>query len=117
VIRFDGLGEFGLDLTELGSSRRATCMTTKTPRASDTRKRDNRSASASKPRTGRVLTIGFQGADRALRADPGGIHVGSTLAELRTAFTGQQVVEYLDLDFGQGTNGVVVTGSGRSRPR
>lgn len=40
--------------------------------------------------------------------------MGSTLAEVRAAFQRYIVEEHLDDDFGQGTNGVVVTGDGGS---
>ncbi|HWM05744.1 MAG TPA: hypothetical protein VNP92_25670 [Actinophytocola sp.] len=62
--------------------------------------------------TGRILAINNASGDPSLRTEIGGIHVGSTLAELRTAFAGYEIEEHLDGDFGQGTNGVIVNGSG-----
>ncbi|WNV84887.1 alpha/beta fold hydrolase [Umezawaea sp. Da 62-37] len=65
------------------------------------------------PATGRVLAI-KAGGDRALHTRIGGIHVGSTLAEVRAAFRGSTFDERFAFDFGQRTNGVVVTGPGGS---
>lgn len=44
----------------------------------------------------------------------GNIAAGSTLAQVRSAFAGAgyQISEVLDGNFGQGSNGVVVTGPG-----
>jgi hypothetical protein len=44
----------------------------------------------------------------------GGISIGSTLAQVRSSFAGNgyQITEMLDSDFGQGSNGVIVTGHG-----
>jgi hypothetical protein len=63
--------------------------------------------------TGRVLAmVNASGAD--LHTEVGNIGVGSTLSQIRDAFRGAQyqLEEHLDLDFGQGTNGVVVRGPG-----
>ncbi len=119
VIRFDGIGGFGLDLTAadltaLGFVDEGNLYDDQDPACVRYSKEGQPLSFSVEPQTGRVLAIRSQGTDTTLRTDPGGIRVGSTLAELRTAFTGQQVEEYLDLDFGQGTNGVVVTGSGGS---
>lgn len=50
--------------------------------------------------------------DQPLHTQIGNIRVGSSLSALRTAFTGRQIEEHFNYDFGQGSNGVVVNGPG-----
>jgi pimeloyl-ACP methyl ester carboxylesterase len=67
-------------------------------------------------KSGRVLAINNSSGDAELRTQVGNIRVGSTLAQIRSTFhrPGYQVEEKVDLDFGQGSNGVIVDGPGGS---
>lgn len=117
TIRFDGIGALSLDLTATELSARgyvnqgnlyegpeATCVRY----AKDG---EGLSFSVEQP-SGRVLAISNFSGDQTLRTEIGDIHVGSTLADLRTAYADHEIDEFLDFDFGQGSNGVVVTGPG-----
>ncbi len=114
VVRFDGVGPLNLaltanDLRERGYTDQGNAYDQNSPSCVRYAK-DGQSLSASvEAKTGRVLAVRNFGGDQTLRTQVGGIRVGSTLAELRKAFAGYTIDEQLDLDFGQGSNGVVVS--------
>lgn len=120
VIRFDGIGPLHLgltadDLTALGFVDEGNLYELD---GADCVRYSNEElgfgASVDVP-TGRVLAIrNADGSD--LRTRIGRIGVGSTLADIRRVFAGPRytIHEYLDLDFGQGSYGVVVDGPGGS---
>jgi hypothetical protein len=113
LVRFDGIGALTLtmtvaDLTELGYTNSGN--TYEGLDASCVSYTLNGSPSvAANPHTGKVLAIhapyGNPGPSTAI----GGIHAGSTLAQLRSAFAGYRFKTYFDRDFGQGVNGIVVS--------
>lgn len=120
VVRFDGIGDLNLSMTaadllalgfvdmdNLYEGPDAACV--RYARAQGGLAASVESAS------GRVLAIVNAGG-RELRTEVGAIGVGSTLAKIREVFGGPEfrIEEYLDADFGQGTNGVVVHGPGGS---
>ncbi|MEU0885675.1 hypothetical protein ABZ345_44435 [Lentzea sp. NPDC005914] len=118
-VRFDGIGEFSLALTaadllahgyvnkgNLYEGPDAPCVRY----AHDGHPLDFSVESPS----GRVLAISNSSGDKTLHTHVGNIRANSTLNELRTAFSGHQIEEHLDHDFGQGTNGVIVNGPGGS---
>ncbi|WP_104526040.1 hypothetical protein [Blastococcus atacamensis] len=118
AVRFDGIGDFTLSLTADDLSARgfvnegnlyegmeAACVRYA---------RDGDPVGASvDSATGRVLALSNAGG-APLYTEVGGLRAGSTLAEVREVFSrpGHQISELLDLDFGQGTNGVIITSSG-----
>ncbi|MBE8518368.1 alpha/beta hydrolase [Amycolatopsis sp. H6(2020)] len=116
VIRFDGIGIF--DLTMTAADLRARGFTDHGNLYTET---DPDCVSYTKPgatlsfsverKTGRILGI-KTGSGRAMTTQVGKIHAGSTLAELKTAFRGYRIEERFDMDFGQGSNGVIVNGGG-----
>ncbi|WP_372671096.1 hypothetical protein [Amycolatopsis kentuckyensis] len=114
VVRFDGVGSLNFDLTandlrERGYTDQGNAYDQNSPSCVRYAK-GNQSLSVSvEAKTGRILAVRNFGGDQALRTQVGGIRVGSTLAELRKAFAGYTIDEQLDLDFGQGSNGVVVS--------
>lgn len=116
-IRFDRVGEYSLRLTATGLLDRGyanegnLCEGAGTACVSYAQEGQPFSFSVESA-TGRVLAVNNASSDQSLRTEIGGIHVGSTLAELRAAFAGYQIEEHLDGDFGQGTNGVIVNGPG-----
>lgn len=118
TVRFDGIGPLSLRLTAADLVARGYVDKGNLYQGADAAcvryAKDGEGFAFSVERqTGRVLAIRGSG-DQALRTEIGGIHVGSTLAELRAAYAGHRIDEYLDLDFGQGSNGVVVDGPGGS---
>jgi hypothetical protein len=119
VIRFDGIGEFTLHLT--AKDLRATGYTNEGNMYEGMDAACVHYGNKARPlgfkvesSTGRVLAIENSGGDQSLRTQVGGIRVGSTLAQLRKVFAGYKIEEHFDMDFGQGTNGVIVSGAGGS---
>ncbi|MCU1685174.1 MAG: putative serine esterase [Amycolatopsis sp.] len=116
TVRFDGIGDLNLATTP--ADLRARGYTDHGNLYDDTNPACVSYEKAGQPLTysvepnGRVLAIRAGASGTKLSTEIGGIHAGSTLAQLRTAFRGYQIHEYLNLDFGQGTNGVVVDGPG-----
>ena len=116
VVRFDGIGDLTLRLTaddlvasgyvnqgNLYEGMDAACVRY-------TRAGGPLSASVESA-TGRVLAVQSSSAQRT---QVGNIRVGSTLAQVRSAFSGAgyESEEILDGNFGQGLNGVIVNGPG-----
>jgi hypothetical protein len=119
VVRFDGIGEFSLHLTATDLKARGYVNQgnlyegPNAPCVSYTKAGQPVTFSVESA-TGRVLALTNASGDRAMRTEVGGIHVGSTLGQLRSAFAGYRFEEHFDQDFGQGANGIVVDGSGGS---
>ncbi|MFI5591808.1 hypothetical protein ACIA5G_42640 [Amycolatopsis sp. NPDC051758] len=114
VVRFDGIGPLNIGLTAKdlrgrGYTDQGNAYDQSAPSCVRYAKDGQALSLSVEARTGRVLAVRNFGGDQALRTQIGGIRVGSTLAELRKAFTGYSIDEQLDLDFGQGSNGVVVS--------
>jgi hypothetical protein len=117
VVRFDGIGDLTLsmnaaDLTARGYINQGNMYSGMDASCVRYAKEGSQLSASVESATGRVLAIVNFGGDPQLRTQVGDIRVGSTLAQVRSAFNrpGYQVVEMLDLDFGQGSNGVVVNG-------
>ncbi len=115
VIRFDGIGVYDLsmtaaDLRARGFTDRGNLYTETNPGCvSYENPKDTVSFSVER-KTGRILAI--KSGDRKMITQVGKVRAGFTLAQLRNAFRGYRIEERFDLDFGQGTNGVIVTGGG-----
>lgn len=114
TVRFDGIGDLSLattaaDLHARGYTDHGNLYETTNP-ACVSYQKPGQPLTYSVDPNGRVLAIRAGASGTKLSTEIGSIHAGSTLAQLRTAFRGHQIHEYLDLDFGQGTNGVVVDG-------
>lgn len=116
TVRFDGIGDLSLATTAAalrarGYTDHGNTYETTSPACVSYEK-------AGQPLTysvdpgGRALAIRTGESGTKLSTEIGGIHAGSTLTQLRAAYRGHGIHEYLDLDFGQGTNGVVVDGPG-----
>jgi pimeloyl-ACP methyl ester carboxylesterase len=117
TIRFDGIGEYSLrltaaDLLDRGYTNEGNLYSGADAECVSFAKADQPLSFSVESATGRVLAINNASGDQSLRTEVGGIRVGSTLAQLRTAFADYQIEEHLDLDFGQGTNGMIVNGPG-----
>lgn len=113
VVRFDGIGALSLRVTarELKAQGYADVGNgyDQTSPSCVRYAKDGEALSFSvETKTGRVLAIRNFGGDQALHTQIGSIRVGSTLAQVRKAFTGYTVEEHLDGDFGQGSNGVII---------
>lgn len=118
VLRFDGIDDLTLFLTAADLTARgyvnegnlyegmdAECVSYADP--------DGGPRVSVESATGRVLAINnFDGDD--WRTEVGNISAGDNLADVRAAFTGPdyKIEEFLNSDFGQGANGVVVTHDG-----
>lgn len=116
-VRFDGIGRYSLDTT--AADLRAMGFTDEGNLYGGTdcvryAKKGEQVTFSVEPATGRVLAIKTGGTQVPSFTQAGRIRVGSTLTEVRTAFRNETVDERLDYDFGQGTNGVIVTGDGGS---
>jgi hypothetical protein len=119
TIRFDGIGAMTLSMTAADLHARGYIDEGNTYESTDPtcvsyRKDGQPLAFSVEPATGRVLAIRNESGNERLSTKIGGLHIGATLAQLRTAYTGYTIHEYLDLDFGQGSNGVIVDGPGGS---
>jgi pimeloyl-ACP methyl ester carboxylesterase len=121
TVRFDGIGDLTLSMTagqletlgfvnegNLYEGMDASCVSYAKPGFPFTVSVESAS--------GRVLAINNSSGEAELRTQVGNIRVGSTLAQVRSTFDrpGYQVEEKVDLDFGQGSNGVIVDGPGGS---
>jgi hypothetical protein len=119
TVRFDGIGPLALtltadDLTDLGYTDQgnsydgagASCVSYATG--------SGQLSASVESATGRVLAVRNYGGDAQLHTKVGNIRVGSTLADVREAFaeSAYRITERLAQDFGQGSNGVVVSGPG-----
>ena len=118
TVRFDGIGDLSLtmdaaDLEAAGFSNQGNLYEGMDAACVGYAKPGSPLTASVESATGRVLAINNYAGDD-LSTQVGRIHVGSTLAQVRAAFArpGYRVVEKLALDFGQGTNGVVVEGPG-----
>ena len=119
VIGFGGVGAFtlGLTSTELGAKgfvNKGNLYSGMTAECVRYAKAGSPLTFSVESRTGRVLSINTAGMDPSLRTEIGGIHLRSTLADVRKAFAGYEIEEHLAADFGQGGNGVIVNGPGGS---
>jgi hypothetical protein len=119
IVRFDGIGDFNLRLTATDLVARGYVNEGNLYEGLDApcvryAKEGQPLSFSVESTTGRVLAINDFGSDPALRTQVGNIGVGSTLAQVRTAFTGYRIDEYLDANFGQGSNGIVINGPGGS---
>jgi hypothetical protein len=121
TIRFDGIGDLTLSLTAaqleaLGFVNQGNLYEGMDAACVSYAKSGFPFTVSVESATGRALAINNFAGDPALRTQVGNIRVGSTLAQVRSAFSrpGYRVEEKLDLDFGQGTNGVIVDGPGGS---
>ncbi|GLY43406.1 hypothetical protein Amsp01_094290 [Amycolatopsis sp. NBRC 101858] len=114
AVRFDGIGALSLSLTARDLKTQGYVDTgnayDQTSPSCVRYAKDGENLSFSvEAKTGRVLAIRNFGGDQALHTQIGAIRVGSTLAQLRKAFAGYSVDERLAGDFGQGSNGVIVS--------
>lgn len=115
MIRFDGIGAFDLtmtaaDLRARGFVDRGNLYTPTNPDCVSYTKAAATMSFSVERKTGRILAIKSTAGKGAITTEVGGISVGSTLAQARNAFRAYQIEEHFGLDFGQGTNGIVVNG-------
>jgi hypothetical protein len=119
TIRFDGIGATSLamtaaDLRGLGFVNEGNSYEPTNPSCVSYRKDGQPLSFGVEQATGRVLAIHNESGNPRVSTEIGGLHIGSTLAQLRSAYADYTIHEYLDLDFGQGSNGVIVDGPGGS---
>ncbi|MEV8443269.1 alpha/beta hydrolase [Actinosynnema sp. NPDC051121] len=117
TVRFNGIGAFSLNLTAddldaRGYVNRGNLYEGVNADCVSYAKEGEKLSFSVERKTGRVLAIRNSSGEQALRTEIGGIRVGSTLTDLRAAYAGYRIDEFVNLDFGQGTNGVVVDGPG-----
>ena len=119
TIRFDGIGATSLattaaDLRARGFVDEGNSYEPTSPSCVSYRKNGQPLSFSVEPATGRVLAIRNESGNLRVSTEIGGLHIGSTLAQLRTAYANYTIHEFLGLDFGQGSNGVIVDGPGGS---
>ncbi|WP_110004053.1 hypothetical protein [Geodermatophilus normandii] len=116
VVRSTGIGELNVnmtvdDLESLGYVDQGNLYEDVDASCVRYAKPDGPLSAAVDTATDRVVAVH---ATEGSHTEVGGIAAGSTLAQVRSAFAGDgyRITELLDSDFGQGSNGVVVTGHG-----